>query len=386
MTTTVTTPTAHRGPTAHPPQAHLRPTARTAHAQRSATAFALPVHRSIAVRTAPAHQPLAALMVLAVTGVALHTAGASSVGGGHAGHAAVDAGYGSADPTVAVGRVGAVLAVTLAMSWPALRVVLTPGARRLTGRCVLTAAAAAAVLAVPLLLVRAPDGTDAHVWAMVRFESLAVLGPVLLARAVAATGPPSAGERGGARLGAAVWAVSAYAWHLPPLHGLDGPGIELARSFSWVTAGVLLCRHPVAPRGPFLVAHLAVLPLAALMAADGRGAAGLLMASADAAMAAACVLDVRRRKSCYAHVNIGSNYWPSGSFHRYGLCDRDRKASDARGRERAAHQDGPGHARRGLDAPLLAARRPERGTRRRTAPGGPEGAGAGPRPVPGRGR
>lgn len=336
--------------------------------------------------TAPVRRSFAALAVLVVTGAAALTAGAASGHGGHAEHtAAVGTGYGSADPTVAVGLVGAVLAVTLAMSWPALRVVLVPGARRLTGRCVLTAAAASAVLALPLLLVRAPVGVDAHVWAMVRFESLAVLGPGLLAHAVGATGPPSSRERGGARLGAAVWTVSAYAWHLPPLHGLDGPGIELARSFSWVTAGVLLCRHPVVARRPFLAAHLAVLPLAAVMAATGRGAAGLVMAAADAAMAV-CVFDARRRKGCYTRVNIGSNNWHSGSSHRYGLRDRDRKASDARGRERTAHQDRPGYARRDLDAPLLAARRPERGTRRRTASGGPESAGAGPRPVPGRGR
>ncbi|MER5528095.1 hypothetical protein ABT075_26490 [Streptomyces sp. NPDC002677] len=249
--------------------------------------------------TAPVHQSLAALAVLVVTAAARLTARAPSGDDGHAGHpTVVGTGYGSVDPTVAVGLVCAVLAVTLAMSWPALRAVLVPGARRLTGRCVLTAAAAAAVLALPLLLVRAPGGVDAHVWAMVRFESLAVLGPALLAHAVGATGPTPSRERGGAWPGAAVWAVSAYAWHLPPLHGLDGPGIELARSFSWVTAGVLLCRHPMVPRGPFLAAHLAVLPLAAVMAATGRGAAGLVMAAADAAMAV-CLLDVRRRKGCY---------------------------------------------------------------------------------------
>jgi hypothetical protein len=308
---------------------------------------------------APVQRSLAALAVLVVTGAAAVCAGAASGPGGHAGHtAAIGTGYGPADPTVAVGVLGAVLAVTLALAWPALRVVLVPGARRLTGRCVLTAAAAAAVLAVPSLLVRAPGGVDAHVWAMLRFESLAVLGPWLLAHAVGATGPPSSREHGGARLGALVWTVSAYAWHLPPLHGLDGPGIELARSFSWSTAGVLLCRHPVAPRGPFLAAHLAVLPLTVVMAATGRGAAGLVMAAADAAMAV-CVINARHRKGCYTRVNIGSNYWHPGSFHRYGLRDRDRKASDARGRERTAHQDRSGHARGDLDAPLLAARRPE---------------------------
>ncbi|MFI1035114.1 hypothetical protein [Streptomyces sp. NPDC020951] len=306
MTATDATPTAHHGPTARPAQAHHPPTARPAHAHRSLTALAVLVRRSVSVHTAPVHQPLAALVVLVVTGAALLTAGASAGDGRHAGHTAT-AGTGPADPTASVGLVGAVLAVTLAISWPALRVVLAPGARRLTGRCLLTSAAAAAVLAVPLLLVRTPGGVDAHVWAMVRFESLAVLGPWLLAHAVGATGPQPASERSGARLGAAVWTVSAYAWHLPPLHGLDGPGIELARSFSWVTAGVLLCRHPASPRGPFLAAHLAALPLAAVMATTGRGAAGLVMAAADAAMAV-CVLKARRRKGCYTRVNIGSNY------------------------------------------------------------------------------
>ncbi|MFC8520668.1 hypothetical protein [Streptomyces sp. NPDC057257] len=100
------------------------------------------------------------------------------------------------------------------------------------------------MLAVPLLLVRAPSGMDADMWAMVRFESPAVLGPALPTRAVAATGTPSARELGTTRLGAVAWTVSAYAWHLPPLHGP-----ELARSF-------------------------------ALMAAGGRVAAGLLLASA----------------------------------------------------------------------------------------------------------
>lgn len=254
---------------------------------------------------APVHQSLTAFTVLVVTGAALFTARASSEAGGHAGHTAAGTGFGSADPTAAVGLLGAVLAVTLALAWPALRVVLAPGARRLTGRCVRTAAAAAAVLAVPLLLVRAPGGVDAHAWAMVRFESLAVLGPALLVHAVGATGPPPSRERAGARLGAAVWTVSAYVWHLPPLHGLDGPGAELARSFCWVTAGVLLCRHP---RAPFLAAHLAVLPLAVVMALDGRGAAGLVMAAADVAMTV-CVLNAARsRDSCYVDVNMGSNY------------------------------------------------------------------------------
>ncbi|MFF7474006.1 hypothetical protein [Streptomyces sp. NPDC008092] len=316
MTTADGPVAAHRRPAASPARAHRLPGAPVDVARRSPGA-------------APVHRSLTALAVLVVTGAALLTARASPADGGHAGHAAAGTGYGPSDPTAAVGLVGAVLAVTLAVSWPALRAVLVPGARRLTGRCVLTAAAAAVVLAVPLLLVRAPGGADAHVWAMVRFESLAVLGPALLAHAAGAIGPPSSRERAGAPLGAVVWTVSAYAWHLPPLHGLDGPGIELARSFSWVTAGVLLCRHPVALRGPFLVAHLAVLPLDVLMAADGRGAAGLLMAAADAVMAAACVLDARRRKGCYTYVNIGSNYLFNGSFHRYGPGDRDREASDA---------------------------------------------------------
>ncbi|MCI3276912.1 hypothetical protein [Streptomyces cylindrosporus] len=185
-------------------------------------------------------------------------------------------GSGAAYPTVAVRLVGAALMVTTALARPALRVVRVPVARQPTGR---------RVLAVPLLLVRAPSGMDAHMWAMVRFESPAVLGPALPTRAVAATGTPSARELGTTRLGAVAWTVSAYAWHLPPLHGLDGPGPELARSF-------------------------------ALMAADGRVAAGLLMASAAG-------------RCCYTHVNIGSNYCHPGSFHRYGLRDRDREASDA---------------------------------------------------------
>ncbi|MEU3620346.1 hypothetical protein ABZ725_50015 [Streptomyces sp. NPDC006872] len=277
---------------------------------------ALPSHGTLGGFAVPVRQLLAVSAVLTVTGAAALTGGASG-DNGHAAHTAAAAHAADTatavntthawDGTVAVGLLWAVLAVTLAFAWPALRVAVAPGARRLTGRCVLFAAAAAAVLAVPLLLVRTPGGMDTHVWAMVRFESLAVLGPALLARAVGATGPPSARERGGARLGAAVWTVSAYAWHLPPLHGLDGPGIELARSFSWVTAGVLLCRHPASPRGPFLAAHLAALPLAAVMATTGRGAAGLVMAAADAAMAV-CVLKARRRKGCYTRVNIGSNY------------------------------------------------------------------------------
>ncbi|GGZ83300.1 hypothetical protein GCM10010344_58180 [Streptomyces bluensis] len=295
-------------------------------------------------------------------------------GGGHGGHAAH-----AADATAALGTLGAAVAVTVAFAWPALRVTLAPGARRLTGPSVLAAGAAACALGIPLLLARAPGAVDAHVWAMIRFELLAAVGPGLLAYVVRATGATAVCGRRDACVGAVVWTVSAYAWHLPPLHAPGGPAAEAARSFAWVTAGLLLWVPAASRRGPFLVAHLAVLPLTVLMAATGQGAAGALMASADAAMAV-CLLSGRR----YTHVNIGSNPLGYGSSARYR--DRDREASHARGRERTAHQDRPGHARRGLDAPLLAARRPERGTRRRTAPGGPEGAGAGPGPVPGRAR
>ncbi|MFG2941480.1 hypothetical protein [Streptomyces sp. NPDC048282] len=309
------------------------------------------------------------------------TGGTALTGGGHADH--IGAGGHAAHASqgaAALGPLGAALACTLVFAWPALRVALAPEARRLTGRSMLAAAAAACALGVPLALTWPSNAVDPHLWGMIRFELLAVLGPALLVHAVRATGPAARRRYRGASLGAVVWTVSAYAWHLPPLHLLDGPGAEAARSSTWVAAGLLLCLPVSARPVPFLVAHLAVLPLAALMAVTGRGGAGLLMAVVDVAMAG-CLLAGR-----YTDVNIGSNPWLYGSSLRYGLRDRDRKASDARGRERAAHEDRSGHARRGLDAPLLAARRPERGTRRRTAPGGPEGAGAGPGPVPHRGR
>ncbi|MGW4728545.1 hypothetical protein ACWEQC_05090 [Streptomyces shenzhenensis] len=238
---------------------------------------------------------LGGLAVLAVTGAAALTGG----GGAHGSHAH------ATDASAAVGVLGAVVAFTLAFAWPSLRVALAPEVRRLTGRSVLAAGAAACALAAPLALTRAPGGVDAHVWAMVRFELLAVLGPGLLAYAVRAAHTPERGEGRGARLGAVVWTVSAYAWHLPPLHTLDGTGAEVARSFTWVTAGMLMCLPMAARGGPFLAAHLTVLPLAALMAATGRVAAGLLMAATDATMA--LYLHTRRRtKGCYFPGNTGS--------------------------------------------------------------------------------
>ncbi|MFJ8602440.1 hypothetical protein ACIREM_27765 [Streptomyces shenzhenensis] len=243
---------------------------------------------------------LGGLAVLAVTGAAALTGG----GGGHGSHAH------ATDASAAVGVLGAVVACTLAFAWPSLRVALAPEVRRLTGRSVLAAGAAACALGAPLALTRAPAGLDAHVWAMVRFELLAVLGPVLLAYAVRAAHTPERGEGRGARLGAVVWAVSAYAWHLPPLHTLDGAGAEAARSFTWVTAGILMCLPMAACGGPFLAAHLAVLPLAALMATTGRGTAGLLMAATDATMA--LYLHNRlRTKDRHLRTNTGSTPAPA---------------------------------------------------------------------------
>ncbi|MHC3473511.1 hypothetical protein ACYF6T_33125 [Streptomyces sp. 7R007] len=294
----------------------------------------------------PPGRLLAGLAALVVTAAAAHAGG----GGGHGEH--------PARTPAAVGVLSAVIACTLAFAWPALGVAWAPERRRLTGRAVLAAAAAACTLGPPLALTRAPGAVDGHVWAMARFELLAVLGPLALASAVRATAAPARPEGRGAGLGAVVWSVSAYAWHLPPLHTLASPGAELARSFTWVTAGLLLCLPLAARRGPFLAAHLAALPLAALMVSSGRGTAGLLMAVVDAVMVA-CLLNGAVRKGCYTDVNIGSNPWLTGSDLRYRHRDRDRKASDARGREQTAHQDRTGHTRRRPDAPVLAARRPQ---------------------------
>ncbi|MFL5994355.1 MAG: hypothetical protein ACJ736_08580 [Streptomyces sp.] len=211
----------------------------------------------------------------------------------------------------ALGFLTAVVVFTSAVSWPALRVALRPDRYRTTPGSALLATAGALALALPLAMARPLSGVDAHLWAMARFELLAGLGPALLARAARASDnrglAPGGGGRAGipgqgappppvAVWGAAVWTVTAYMWHLSPLHALEGPGARTAQALSWMSAGLLLWAPALAPgrasRGPLVAAHLAALPLGLAMLLTGSAGAGALMLAADAAMAG-CLLGGR---------------------------------------------------------------------------------------------
>lgn len=243
-------------------------------------------------RPRPLWPTAAGLVAVAATLIAAATAGGT--GPVHAPHThAADA---------APGLVTAASAFTLAVSWPALRVALRPERRRMAWRSLLAATAGALALAVPLCWAHPVDGFDAHLWAMARFELLAGVGPGLLVYAVHATegagrsAPPP--HRARSRLpeavsGALAWTVTTYAWHLPPLLVPAGPAAQTVRDLCWIVSGVLLWRPALAPgeprRGPLMAAHLAAVPLGLAMLLNGHTGAGLLMLTADAAMAA-CLL------------------------------------------------------------------------------------------------
>ncbi|MFE2432616.1 hypothetical protein ACFXJ5_38620 [Streptomyces sp. NPDC059373] len=221
-----------------------------------------------------------------------------------------------------------------------LRVALRPERLALTPRALGAGVAGAGAMALALCPLPAGPTAMPHLLAMVRFELLAGPGALLVALSARWTGGALA-VRGGP-LGAVLWTVALYAWHLPSLGGLAGPAAALGGCLMWGATGRWA-----------LAAHLAAVPLgcALVLTYDAdEAAAGVFMLAVTAVMVAGL--------RSYSTANIGSNLATRGSFalrstqHSEGdpsACATKRMSVSPG--PASAHPPGPGCAATGSPSP-----------------------------------